>query len=211
MCCALSGLLAHQDDIDAAEVHLADGLDLATACRSRAAPLVLLDARADALASALDVVDLLRGSPDVQVIAVVTVRCADATARMFAAGARGVVGADATAEELVAAVREVSAGHVYASRTIMRLTLEMVSQYLSSGSRSPLRQHETLSEREHAVVTQLMKGSTNTEIAQSLHIAEATVKAHLSRVMSKWNARDRVQVVIRAIGAGVVEHDAVRS
>jgi DNA-binding NarL/FixJ family response regulator len=44
-----------------------------------------------------------------------------------------------------------------------------------------------------------------------MFVSEATVKAHLSRVMSKWGARDRVQLVIRALGAGFAQPDDRRA
>lgn len=57
------------------------------------------------------------------------------------------------------------------------------------------------------MVTELAKGSSNAEIAQALFLAEATVKSHLGKIMDKWQARDRVQVLIRASRAGLVSFD----
>jgi DNA-binding NarL/FixJ family response regulator len=70
--------------------------------------------------------------------------------------------------------------------------------------RIDLTPDERLSDRELRVVTALAEGKSNAEIAASLFLAEATVKTHLSRVMTKWGVRDRVQLLLRAVRAGIV-------
>jgi DNA-binding NarL/FixJ family response regulator len=54
------------------------------------------------------------------------------------------------------------------------------------------------------VLTLVGRGMTNTEIAASLHISTATAKAHIARLLTKLDARDRVQLVITAYQAGLV-------
>jgi DNA-binding NarL/FixJ family response regulator len=61
-----------------------------------------------------------------------------------------------------------------------------------------------LTHRELAVMTEIARGATNSEIAASLYLAEATVKTHVGRILSKLGLRDRVQIVIRAYEAGLV-------
>lgn len=57
-----------------------------------------------------------------------------------------------------------------------------------------------LTSRELAIVELLAQGMSNREIGDQLHLAEATVKAHLGRIMAKWQVRDRLQVVLRYLG-----------
>lgn len=57
-----------------------------------------------------------------------------------------------------------------------------------------------LTSRELVIVELLAQGMSNREIGDQLHLAEATVKAHLGRVMAKWQVRDRLQVVLRFLG-----------
>jgi DNA-binding NarL/FixJ family response regulator len=61
-----------------------------------------------------------------------------------------------------------------------------------------------LSEREHEVLLAIAKGWTYTEIAEHLVLAESTVKKQVGRILAKLGARDRVQAVIMAYGAGLV-------
>nr|WP_311765043.1 LuxR C-terminal-related transcriptional regulator [Micrococcus luteus] len=55
------------------------------------------------------------------------------------------------------------------------------------------------------VVRELAKGASNAEIAGALFLAEATVKSHIGKVLDKWQVRDRVQILIRAARAGLVD------
>lgn len=61
-------------------------------------------------------------------------------------------------------------------------------------------QRPELTARELAIVELLARGLSNAEIGEQLHLAEATVKAHLGRVMAKWQVRDRLQVVLMHLG-----------
>ena len=62
-----------------------------------------------------------------------------------------------------------------------------------------------LTDREQEVLQRLAQGMSNAEIARSLIVSEGTVKAHLGRIMSKWHVRDRVQILVTAAHAGLVE------
>lgn len=62
-----------------------------------------------------------------------------------------------------------------------------------------------LTERESEVLNRLAEGMSNAEIAHALIVSEGTVKAHLGSIMSKWHVRDRVQIIVTAARAGLVE------
>lgn len=64
---------------------------------------------------------------------------------------------------------------------------------------------ESLNDREAAILRELALGKSNSEIADALHLSESTVKTHLGVVMKKWDVRDRVQVLITAVRAGLVD------
>ncbi|MCM3552779.1 LuxR C-terminal-related transcriptional regulator [Micrococcus luteus] len=55
------------------------------------------------------------------------------------------------------------------------------------------------------MVRELAKSASNAEIADALFLAEATVKSHIGKVLDKWQVRDRVQILIRAARAGLVD------
>lgn len=61
-----------------------------------------------------------------------------------------------------------------------------------------------LTHRETTVLEQLGRGKSNVEIAEALHLSESTVKTHLASILTKWEARDRLQVVVLAASAGLL-------
>lgn len=206
---ALSGLLESEPGFRVSGLPHGKAIDLVRFCRERKTSVVVLDV-GDELGSAVSLIsELSRNWSGISVVAVVQPGSTEAPAKMFGAGSNCVIARDATPEEFVVAVHEAAAGHVYASRTVMRIVRDLIHH--NDGARGALlvEQHGLLSEREQAVVAQLVQGKTNLEIARAMHVSEATVKAHLSRVMAKWNARDRVQVVILALAVKAVNADAL--
>jgi DNA-binding NarL/FixJ family response regulator len=128
------------------------------------------------------------------------------------AGASGFLLKDVRPAELVAAIRTVAAGDAVISPRVTRRLLEEYAQVLplSPGQREQqYPQLSTLTEREREVLIAVARGLSNTEIAASLFVSEATVKSHVGRILSKLELRDRVQVVVLAYEAGLV-HPGVR-
>jgi DNA-binding NarL/FixJ family response regulator len=120
------------------------------------------------------------------------------------AGASGFLLKDALPEELVHAVRVVAAGDALLSPSVTR---RMIARFAAQKPRAA-RSASVLSgltEREREVLVLIGQGRSNTEIAGDLFIAEQTVKTHVGKVLSKIGARDRVQAVIFAYDAGLVE------
>ncbi|MGC0373010.1 response regulator [Streptomyces sp. SAI-229] len=120
------------------------------------------------------------------------------------AGASGFLLKDALPEELVAGVRAVAAGDAVISPGLTRKLIDTFSDRLPG--RSPQQENRLagLTQREREVLTAIATGWTNTEIAEHLHLAESTVKSHIGRILTKINARDRVQAVIFAYDTGLV-------
>ena len=126
-------------------------------------------------------------------------------ASLLGAGVRGIVGRNAGAEELGRAVAEVAAEQVFISRLMLREIVEHIAQCPSRAEAGRLSGDGLLAPRERDVVRLLLRGMTNREIAGALHVSEATVKAHLGRVMAKWQVRDRLQVALYALGLAGAE------
>ncbi|VXB82804.1 Transcriptional regulatory protein DegU [Microbacterium sp. 8M] len=123
---------------------------------------------------------------------------------LFELGVRGIVGRDAEPEELVRAVietakKETVEKNVFVSRRVLNRLVEHVIRCPIRTVGAAGRELELLAPREREIVQLLTRGMTNREIAAELHLSEATVKAHLGRVMTKWQVRDRLQVVLRAL------------
>jgi DNA-binding NarL/FixJ family response regulator len=120
------------------------------------------------------------------------------------AGAAGFLLKDAPPERLADAVRTVAAGETLLDGVITRRLIE--SQLRQSGVREELRSRfEALTPREIDLVRRLARGLSNAELAREVHLSEATIKAHLTRILGKLGLRSRVQAVVLAYESGLVE------
>ncbi|WP_052851808.1 response regulator [Streptomyces avicenniae] len=118
------------------------------------------------------------------------------------AGASGFLVKDTGLDEILAAVRVVAAGDaLLAPGVTRRLIEEFAARPEPAG---PPRALTGITGREHEVLVLVGQGLSNGEIAARLHISAATAKAHVARLLAKLDARDRVQLVIRAYDAGLV-------
>lgn len=144
---------------------------------------------------------LIRAHPWLPVVAVIAQPDVSAVVTAWDLGARAVVSRDTAPDELASAVVSLRTGREALCTSTIRTLIEATRRH----ARKPhLDQAELLSSRERQVVDLLCLGKSNSEIARELRISESTVKSHLSRVMTKWDARDRVQVIIKAARTGLV-------
>ncbi|MFI5793497.1 response regulator [Streptomyces sp. NPDC051677] len=120
------------------------------------------------------------------------------------AGASGFLLKDALPEELLAGIRAVAAGDAVISPGLTRKLIDAFTTRLPGHTPEQARQLEALTEREIEVLTAVATGCSNAEVAEHLHLAETTVKSHVSRILAKTGARDRVQAVIFAYDVGLV-------
>jgi DNA-binding NarL/FixJ family response regulator len=123
------------------------------------------------------------------------------------AGAAGFLLKGMSPEDLIGGVREVAAGEcLLAPSATRRLIAEFVdSRRTSRLDDSARRRVAALTPREHEVLALMARGLSNSEIAGELIVGENTVKTHVSHVLDKLAARDRIQAVILAYEAGVTE------
>lgn len=123
------------------------------------------------------------------------------------AGASGFLLKDAEPEVLLSSIRTVHEGEaVISSRMTVRL-LEHIGRLPKVGQHDPQEAPLTaaLSPRELEVLEAMARGSSNHEIASTLHVSEATVKSHVGRIFAKTGSRDRVHAVILAFRDGLVD------
>ena len=120
------------------------------------------------------------------------------------AGASGFLLKDALPDDLVHAVRVVAAGDALLAPSVTRRMIEHFAARRPRAGRATAVLRE-LTEREREVLTLIGRGRSNAEIAAELFISEQTVKTHVGKVLAKLGARDRVQAVIFAYDAGLVE------
>jgi DNA-binding NarL/FixJ family response regulator len=120
----------------------------------------------------------------------------EAATRAIRGGASGFVLKDAEPEFLLAAIRTVHAGTAVIAASATRELFE----HFDSNSATTARPEafETLTSRERDIFVLAARGLSNSEIAKQEFLSEATVKTHISRVLSKLALRDRVQLVVYA-------------
>ncbi|HEX7340232.1 MAG TPA: response regulator transcription factor [Rhodanobacteraceae bacterium] len=118
------------------------------------------------------------------------------------AGARGYLLKDVSLEQLVEAVRTVAGGGSLVAPAVTQRLLAGVDRIQNQFS--SLEQPDPLTGRETEILRLLAGGYSNKEIANSLHVAEGTVKNHVSNILSKLGVRDRTRAVLKALELGIV-------
>jgi DNA-binding NarL/FixJ family response regulator len=118
------------------------------------------------------------------------------------AGASGFLLKNVPPEELLAAIRVVASGESVVAPRITRRLLDRFAGQL--GPPVADGRLSALTEREREVLLLVAQGMSNAEIAEKLYVAEATVKTHVGRILTKLDLRDRVQAVVLAYETGLV-------
>lgn len=144
------------------------------------------------------------GSP-VKVLVLTTFDLDEYVYAALQAGASGFLLKDAGPAELLAGIRAVHSGEAVVAPTATRRLLErFVPLMPTEGGSGAAERLDDLTEREREVLTLVAQGLTNTEIAGTLFLAEATVKTHIGHILAKLAIRDRVGLVVLAYDAGLV-------
>jgi DNA-binding NarL/FixJ family response regulator len=115
------------------------------------------------------------------------------------AGARGFLLKDAGPELLVQAIHAAANGDALIAPSI---TARLLSTFASGSRSAPIQPVEPLTQREEEVLLTVASGRTNAEIAAELYISLSTVKTHLASLMSKLDARNRVEIAMWAYETG---------
>jgi DNA-binding NarL/FixJ family response regulator len=184
----------------------ANGEEAVAAVRRTRPSLVLMDVRMPGMGGLEAARRILDSAPEPRpaVIMLTTFDLDDYLYAAMAAGASGFLLKDITAEQLVASVRLVATGEALLAPSITR---RLIERYARPGVAGELARHElsSLTMREREVLTLLGRGLTNTELAERLHLSEATVKSHVVNIFAKLGLRGRAQAVVYAYETGLVQ------
>ena len=189
------GALLQKDDPNI-EVQAVEDLSNAIACVRQEASfdVIILDLRMPGMNGLSGVATMQNVSADTPIIIMSGSASTEDVHAALKVGAKGFVPKTLAGKSLINAVRLVASGESYVPTDI--LTGARKNQ--GDGLRSPLTPRET------EVLSQLRQGHSNKEIAKALSIAETTVKLHVRSLSDKFSARNRTDIVIRAIDAGLV-------
>jgi DNA-binding NarL/FixJ family response regulator len=198
-------LLTGEDDIDVVG-EASDGLEaveLAARCRPT---VVLMDIRMPRLDGLAATRRILGADPGARVLVLTTFDLDEYVFEALRAGASGFVLKDEPPEQLLAAIRVIAGGDALLSPSITKRVIRRFTRL----ERPVPPQIGDLTERELEVFRLIARGHSNAEIGRELYIGEATVKTHITHILQKLELRDRVQAVVLAYEAGLVEGDDAR-
>ncbi|MEU3859664.1 response regulator transcription factor [Streptomyces sp. NPDC028722] len=195
---AFSTVLEAQPDM-AAVGEAADGVQAVRLARELRPDVVLMDVRMPGTDGIEATRQVVRISPRSRVLILTTFDLDEYAFAGLNAGASGFLLKNTRPEELLTAIRSVAAGDAVVSPRITRRLLESLRPHIPDGSGAAHDERlSRLSAREREVLIQVGCGLSNTEIAATLYLAEATVKSHLGRILQKLELRDRIQAVVFA-------------
>ncbi len=197
-------VLGHEDDIEVV-AEAGNGLEAIAAAQEHEPDIVLMDIRMPELDGLEATARILVENKDTtRVIILTTFDPDEYVYKALHAGASGFVLKDIPPEELVAAVRTVAAGGALLAPDITRRLIARFATQLGNDHQLANRL-QRLTAREHEVLQALAGGKSNIEIGELLFIGPATVKSHVSSLLSKLGLRDRAQAVVFAYECGLAK------
>lgn len=204
----IRSLLGLADDITVV-AEAADGDAAIAAIAAHTPDVVLLDLRMPGRDGIGTLTALRERAVEVPVLVLTTFDDDELVLEALRAGARGYLLKDVTLDQLADAVRTLAAGETLVQPAITDRLLRALHGGTKAGQERRQAERavgpvDPLTRRELEVLRLIASGYSNREIADALHLAEGTVKNHVSHVLLKLEVRDRTQAVMRALHLGVL-------
>jgi DNA-binding NarL/FixJ family response regulator len=200
---AFSSLIQAEDDLDVVG-EAADGRQAVELAASLAPDVVLMDVRMPVM-DGIEATRQITSGPGAGAPRVLILTTFDLDEYVFEAlraGASGFALKSRPLEELLSAIRTVAAGEALLAPSVTRRLIAHFTAGARVPSRAP-RGLDELTEREREVLCLVAQGLSNAELAEKLRVSLPTAKTHVSRILTKLDARDRTQLVILAYQSGI--------
>ncbi|WP_106401318.1 response regulator [Actinocorallia populi] len=184
-----------------------DGRTAIEAARRLRPDVVLMDIRMPRMDGVAATAELRAGDHPPAVIVLTTFTADDHVFQALEAGASGFLLKDTPPLDLIRAVRLAASGGSVLSPAVTRQVIAHFTAFAAGDRarrREALSRLDPLTARERQVLVEIGQGRSNAEIAARLHMSEATVKSHITRLFEKLSATNRVQLAMAAFRAGLV-------
>lgn len=198
--------ISEEDDIEVI-AEAADGEEAILKARELKPDIIILDIDMPKL-NGLEAIRIIKRENSASKVVILTALDDDSYIFQFIKeGATGYLMKDTHAKEVILAIRTAYSGESLIQPRVVNKIIREFCKLVEEKGKSPEKELgrtlEKLTEREKEVLAQVAQGLNNREIASKLFISEATVKTHVANLMSKLNLRDRVEMVLFALKAGL--------
>ena len=200
---AFSSLIDAEDDMEVVG-QAADGRQAVELAAGLAPDVVVMDVRMPVM-DGIEATRQITSGPGAGAPRVLILTTFDLDEYVFEAlraGASGFALKSRPLEELLSAIRTVAAGEALLAPSVTRRLIAHFTDQARAPSRAP-RGLDELTEREREVLALVARGLSNAELAETLRVSLPTAKTHVSRILTKLDARDRTQLVILAYQSGI--------
>ena len=197
-------LLDAEPDLEVAG-EAADGREAVDLTRRLSPDLVVMDIRMPEL-DGLEATEQITSDPalgSTRVLVLTTFELDEYVFGALRAGASGFLLKGGEPADLLAAIRLVAGGEALLAPSVTKRLIEAYVAQPEPATRTAPNGLDELSARELEILREVAQGHTNREIADALYLSPLTVKTHVSRILTKLRARDRVQLVVIAYQAGI--------
>lgn len=202
--------LEEEEDIEIV-AHAANGLEALDACRLHRPHIILLDVEMPKMNGVEATVAIRKECPATRVVILTAYEDDQLILELIQAGATGYLVKDTHVDDVVKAIRVAHDGESLIQPRVAQKILKMMSS-MPGGDSSPSNKTkeaqerlDRLTAREREMLEGIAKGFNNKELAEQFCIGHTTVKTHVNRMMQKLELRDRVEAVLFALEAGLVD------